>query len=76
MKLALKNIFKVEEPLKRYVTIIKRISAKKYETQDIYGRKFYITSSDEWKPGTNVIIQNGQILRKTGSLNNPIRMKG
>ena len=76
MRLALENLYKPKEPISRRVQIIKKLSATKYQTADVYGRKFTANSSTDWKPRTYVIIQNGEIIREVGKPEQLMSYKG
>ena len=76
MRQALKNINKPTVPVSRRVKVVKKTGTNKYQVVDVYGRYYTVYSATNWKPETSVMIQNGEIIRATGKIEQPTVYKG
>lgn len=70
-RLALLNIFKVPEPPSRFVSVVKKIAPDRYQTKDHFNRLYNVDSLIQLKPGNNVEIQGGKVVKKTGKQPQP-----
>lgn len=71
MNIALDNIFKTPEPPIRHVKIEGKIGTNRWKVVDVYGRVFFVDSSESWKRGESVTIQQGRIIERVAALEDP-----
>lgn len=57
----LKNIFAPEEIRTAYCTVLRRLSASRYEVQDNVGRTLFVDGTGFYPPGVRVMIRDGVI---------------
>jgi hypothetical protein len=62
MKQLLNKLFADDGPRTGYATIVKRLSAAKYQMQDGAGRTVYAESTGYYPAGTEVITRDGTIV--------------
>ncbi len=64
----LKNLFSPVVPSQISATVKKRLEGGKYEVEDDSGNVFPVYTSSIWSPSERVIVQNGRIVSKAGSI--------
>ena len=64
----LKNLFSPTPPSQVSATVKRRLEDGKYEVEDDSGNIFPSYTSSIWSPGERVMIQNGRIVSKAGSI--------
>lgn len=62
MKNELKNIFSSQEPTRRVVSVVSRISSTRYRVTDSTGRDLTALSTTLYSPGTAVLLEAGRII--------------
>lgn len=62
-----KNLFAKTPPSQVDATVIRRVSAVRYEVEDDAGRRMLADSTATWRPGNRVIIQRGRIVSRGGA---------
>lgn len=61
----LKNLFREEEPITWFGTVVKRISRQRYDVQELGSDKVVTVDCDPalfYPPGAQVIVENGRII--------------
>lgn len=69
---ALQNIFDEGSTNTRYVEITKKLSLTRYETVDVYGRKWLADSNTRYNVGDYVVVQFQRIVGTSSPFTTPV----